>query len=74
MFHETHAGFYMPSRKSISHPNENFFPYLKTSFRFKFGRRKDNLVGTAGLGNDALELIDLLLGTAKGTELLMLLV
>jgi hypothetical protein len=55
-------------------PMRIFFPISKHHFRFKFGRRKDNLVGTAGLGNDALELIDLLLGTAKGTELLMLLV
>lgn len=35
---------------------------------------KDRLVSTAGLGDDALKLIDLLLGTAEGTELVFMLV
>jgi hypothetical protein len=54
--------FYLPLPK--------FVPIFLPIFAFDFFYRNRLVSSTTGLGDDALELIDLSLGTAEGTELL----
>jgi hypothetical protein len=54
----------MMPKEFFAFPDPPFFPLQVTR---PLGRHL--VTGTAGLGDDALELVDLLLGTAEGTEL-----